>query len=298
MTDQQSAAPNFPAPDDKKDPVGIGLRHAYYREILEDRPAIGWLEIHPENYFGGGAPRHILEEIAAHYPISMHGVGLSLGSDQPVSKEHLAALCEVANICKPFLISEHAAWSASGNAHLNDLLPLPYTREVLSRLCDNIARTQDALGRQILLENPSTYIAWSDNDMSEPDFLNRAAQATGCGLLLDVNNIFVQSVNHRFNPFEYLKEIEFSQVGEIHLAGHTERTMESGQRLLIDSHNSAVCTDVWDLYRAALARAGRSIPTLIEWDQDFPALDVLLEEAAAARSILRETESEKRYEAA
>lgn len=266
------------------DPVGIGLRYPYYQEILDTRPAIGWLEVHPENYFGGGLHRRFLREISGHYPISLHAVGLSLGSAHSVSEDHLRQIKELIEICQPFAVSDHASWSASGNAHLNDLLPLPYTDETLAALCRNIERTQEVLGRAILVENPSTYIAFKDNSMSEAEFMNEAARRTGCGLLLDINNIYVQSRNHGLDPFAYIDAIDADKVGEMHLAGHTERP--AGESVIVvDTHNNPVRDEVWDLYEHAARRFGR-VPTLIEWDQDFPPLEVLLAEAAKARGIL------------
>ncbi len=266
------------------DPVGIGLRYPYYQEILDTRPAIGWLEVHPENYFGGGLHRRFLREISGHYPISLHAVGLSLGSAHPVSEDHLRQIKELIEICQPFAVSDHASWSASGNAHLNDLLPLPYTDETLAALCRNIERTQEVLGRAILVENPSTYIAFKYNSMSEAEFMNEAARRTGCGLLLDLNNIYVQSRNHGLDPFAYIDAIDADKVGEMHLAGHTERP--AGESVIVvDTHNNPVRDEVWDLYERAARRFGR-VPTLIEWDQDFPPLEVLLAEAAKARGIL------------
>ncbi len=277
---RETARPSFPF----SDPVGIGLRYPYYQEILDTRPAIGWLEVHPENYFGGGLHRRFLREISGHYPISLHAVGLSLGSAHPVSEDHLRQIKELVDLCQPFAVSDHASWSASGNAHLNDLLPLPYTEETLAALCRNIERTQEFLGRTILVENPSTYIAFKDNAMSEVEFMNEAARRTGCGLLLDINNIYVQSRNHGLEPFAYIDAIDAGKVGEMHLAGHTERP--AGESVIVvDTHNCPVRDAVWDLYEHAARRFGR-VPTLIEWDQDFPALEVLLMEAAKARRIL------------
>ncbi len=277
---RETARPSFSF----SDPVGIGLRYPYYQEILDTRPAIGWLEVHPENYFGGGMHRRFLREISTHYPISLHAVGLSLGSAHPVSEDHLRQIKELIEICQPFAVSDHASWSASGNAHMNDLLPLPYTDETLAALCRNIERTQEFLGRTILVENPSTYIAFKDNAMSEAEFMNEAARRTGCGLLLDINNIYVQSRNHGLEPFAYIDAIDAGKVGEMHLAGHTERP--AGESVIVvDTHNCPVRDAVWDLYEHAARRFGR-VPTLIEWDQDFPALEVLLMEAAKARRIL------------
>lgn len=249
-------------------------------------PALGWLEVHPENYFGGGVDRHYLSKLARHYPLSMHAVGLSLGSAHGIDEGHLFKIKELVDLFDPFLFSDHASWSASGNAHLNDLLPLPYTQESLQIFCANIDRVQDVLGRTILIENPSSYVAFQGNEMNEPAFLNEAARRTGCGVLLDLNNIYVQAHNHGIDARAYIDAIVPEAVGEMHLAGHSKRAVEGGV-LLIDTHNSAVCDDVWDLYRHAVRRFGR-VPTLIEWDQDFPKISVLLAEAARAEAILQD----------
>lgn len=267
--------------------IGLGLRSAHYQNIIEDRPEIGWLEIHPENYFGGGENRYLLREIANHYKISFHCTGLSLGAAQAVSQDHLAHIKSLCDVIDPIFISDHASWSASGNAHLNDLLPLPYTRETLDHLCRNINTAQDALERRMLIENPSTYLMFKDNEMDEATFMIRAAQETGCGLLLDLNNIYVQSQNHGFDAHDYLRAIPPELVGEIHLAGH-KRQEHDGHVLLIDTHNDHVAPEVWTLYRAAIARFG-AVPTLIEWDQDLPPLSILLTEAEKAQHIISQT---------
>lgn len=267
-----------------EDPAGIGLRHPYYKEVADNPPEVGWLEVHPENYFGGGAHHKFLEKARENFPLSLHAIGLSLGSDQPVSKDHLKQFKALIDRYEPFAVSDHASWSASGNAHLNDLLPLPYTFETLERLCANIQRTQEYFGRQMLVENPSTYIAFKHNDMSEAELMNALAERTGCGILLDINNIYVQSRNHGLDAWAYIDTIKPEHVGEMHLAGHTEQA--AGEHLiLVDTHSKPVKKDVWDLYEHAVKRFG-AIPTLIEWDQDFPALDVLVAEAAKARHII------------
>ena len=275
---------SFPLASSPEEPVGIGLRHPYYEEVLETDLNLGWLEVHPENYFGGGTHRHFLSEARKKYNLSLHAVGLSLGSDQPVSEEHLRSFKELIDIFQPFNISDHASWSASGNAHLNDLLPLPYTQEVLDRLARNVEQTQDYFGRRILVENPSTYIAFKDNEMTEYAFMNRLSEMTGCGILLDINNIFVQAFNHGYDPFEYIDNIKAGAVGEMHLAGHIEEEFE-GSTILIDTHSRPVKKDVWDLYEHAVRTVG-VVPTLIEWDQDFPTLETLVAEADKARAII------------
>ena len=281
---QASIAPCLPE-SLLSDPAGIGLRHPYYQEILDSKPKLGWFEIHPENYFGGGINRYFLGKIRQSYPISMHAVGLSLGSSEAVSDDHLRQLKELIDIYEPFIVSDHASWSASGNAHLNDLLPLPYNQETLDALCRNIDKTQTTLKRTILIENPSTYLTFKNNEMSEWEFLNEAARKTGCYLLLDVNNIYVQSQNHNFDPYEYLDNINMEKVREIHLAGHIERDTGHGI-ILVDTHSRKVKDIVWDMYTHTIKKTG-TIPTLIEWDQDFPPLETLLAQADNARKIMK-----------
>ena len=277
------------------DPVGIGLRSPHYQEILDTNPAIGWVEVHPENYFCGGVHRHFLDQIAARYPLSLHAVGLSLGSDQAVNLDHLKQFKALIERYNPFNISDHVAWSASGNAHLNDLLPLPYNSETLLRLNTNIQQTQDYYGRAILVENPSTYIAFKDNEMTEPEFMNALCEQTGCFMLLDINNIYVQSHNHGLDPHEYIDQINPAFVREIHLAGHIEKTI-GAHSILIDTHNQTVCAPVWALYEYAVTRIG-AVPTLIEWDQDFPPLQTLLDEAQRAREIIQKAAPERMWHA-
>ena len=270
-----------------KNPVGIGLRHAHYEEVIDTRPGVGWLEVHPENFFGGGSHRYYLAKAREMYPVSFHAVGLSLGSTERVSRDHLGQIKELIAIYEPFQVSDHAAWSMSGNAHLNDLLPLPYTEETLSVLCRNIDESQDFLGRRILVENPSTYLAFKESSMPEWEFMNEAARRTGCGILLDVNNIYVQSRNHGFDATEYLQGVEPNYVGELHLAGHTEMETPDGERVIIDTHDSLVRPEVWALYGIAIERIG-PVPTLIEWDQNFPTLQTLVAEANQAADIISE----------
>jgi uncharacterized protein (UPF0276 family) len=270
-------------------PAGIGLRHAHYQAVTETKPDIGWIEVHPENYFGGGIHRHYLSKAREIYPVSFHAVGLSLGSAACVSREHLQSIRDLISIYEPFQISDHASWSMSGNAHLNDLLPLPYTEETLSVLCRNVDEAQEFLGRRMLVENPSTYLAFRESTMSEWEFLNETARRTGCGILLDVNNIYVQSHNHGFDQYKYLAGIEKKYVGEIHLAGHMERDSKAGGTVLIDTHDSLVRPEVWDLYSYAVSRFG-AVPTLIEWDQKLPELGVLVAESHRARDIILRSE--------
>jgi len=263
--------------------AGIGLRAPHYREILESRPDIGWLEVHSENFFGrGGQPLHILERVRELYPLSLHGVGLSLGSADGVSHDHLVRLKALASRFEPSLLSDHLCWSAVGGRYLNDLLPLPYTEEALDVVCANVAVTQDFLGRQILVENVSSYLEYFDSSIPEWEFLAEVARRTGCGILLDVNNIYVSAVNHGFDPLRYLDAIPAQSVHEIHLAG-----FDSNGQCLIDTHGKRVAGPVWNLYGEALTRVG-PMPTLIEWDTDLPPLATLLDEARKADDVLEQ----------
>ncbi|MBN8761721.1 MAG: hypothetical protein BGO61_13050 [Thiobacillus sp. 65-69] len=263
--------------------AGIGLRAQHYTDVLETRPGIAWLEVHSENYFGaGGQPHYFLEQFRARYPLSLHGVGLSLGSTDALDYAHLGKLKTLIARYQPGLVSEHLCWGSVGGRHLNDLLPLPYTEEALCHVCERICWTQDFLGRQILIENVSSYIQFAQSTIPEWEFVAAVARATGCGILLDVNNIYVNAVNHKFDPLRYLEAIPVETVQEIHLAG-----FDSNGECLVDTHGKPVCDAVWALYREALERFGK-IPTLIEWDTDIPELSVLLEEARKADAILEE----------
>ena len=267
--------------------AGIGLRAEHYVPVLETRPAIGWLEVHPENYFGdGGKPLYYLEQIRPHYPLSLHGVGLSLGSTDPLNTTHLKQLKALIQRFEPALVSEHLSWGSIDGRYLNDLLPLPYTQEALDHIVARIGQVQDYLGRQILLENPSSYLEFQASTIPEWEFINEMAKRSGCGLLLDVNNIYVSACNHGFDAFNYLQAIPLGPVQEMHLAGFTVNRFEDGQ-ILIDSHNQLICEEVWSLYRQAIQRFGPT-PTLIEWDTDLPPLQVLLDEAEHADTTLRE----------
>ena len=269
--------------------AGIGLRAPHVDEILTTRPAIPWLEIHPENYLGGGPAGRALGEIRRDYPLSFHAVGLSLGSVDGVDPHHLKRLHVLADRIEPALISEHLSWSTTGAVYLNHLLPLPYTEESLAVLCRNVDQVQTALGRRILVENPSLYLRFRYSPIPEPEFLNELARRTGCGLLCDVNNIYVTAHNLGLDPVAYLKTLKPALIGEIHLAGHA-RNDADGQPILIDDHGSRVAPDVWQLFLQALAFLGRR-PTLIEWDTDIPALEVLLGEARAAKRYLTDEPS-------
>ncbi len=260
--------------------TGIGLRQPHYREVFERLPELAFLEVHSENFFlDGGASMHALERARAAYPISLHGVGLSLGSADRLAEEHLAKLKRLVNRVEPALVSEHLCWGGVGGVHFNDLLPLPHTGETLALLTDRIDRVQTTLKRRILVENLSAYVEFRDSDMTETAFLAELARRTGCALLLDINNLYVNATNFGFDPVERLAELDAATIGQIHLAGHT---VVDG--CLIDTHGSLVSDPVWALYAHACRRFGPK-PTLIEWDTDLPMLDVLLSEAARAGAI-------------
>ena len=272
-----------------RDPVpaaaGIGLRHAHYDDFLAGRPAAAWLEVHSENYLCPGGPRlATLEAIRQRYPLSCHGVGLSLGSAEGLDSDHLAQLRSLIDRFEPGLISEHVSWSTTGGDYLNDLLPLPYTEEALETLVRNVGQAQDALGRSILIENPSSYVTFAESTIPEWEFCTEAARRSGCGLLLDINNIHVSAHNHGYDAHDYLNAVPGDLVGEIHIAGHAD-TQWDGRPVLIDDHGSTVKEAVWDLLDAALARIGPK-PVLMEWDLDLPPLDTLLGEAAKAQAAL------------
>jgi uncharacterized protein (UPF0276 family) len=260
--------------------TGIGLRAPHVDEIMATRPALPWLEVHPENYMGGGPQLALLERVRREYPISLHGVGLSLGTAGDLDQRHLARLRDLVERIEPCLVSEHLSWSIAGGAYLNHLLPLPYTDESLSLFVGHVEEAQEALGRQILIENPSGYMRFHDSPIPEPEFLAELARRTGCGLLCDVNNVFVTACNLGLDAVGYLDALPAAAVGEIHLAGHT-RNDADGLTILIDDHGSPVADPVWDLYAHALGRIG-PVPTLIEWDTDLPELFVLLGEARKA----------------
>lgn len=267
--------------------AGVGLKPEHYREILDTSPGIGWFEIHAENYMcDGGPPHKYLTAIRERYPLSLHGVGLSIGSDGPLDREHLGRLKALNERYEPGLFSEHLAWSTHDGVYLNDLLPVPYTRETLARVADHIDEVQETLGRRMLLENPSTYVRFETSTMSELEFLEGIVSRTGCGLLLDVNNVYVSATNHDYGAAEYLHDFPLEHIGEIHLGGHAPETGDAGEPLLIDSHDREVIDPVWSLYESVIARAG-PMPTLIEWDSDIPSWDVLAAQAARAENILQ-----------
>lgn len=267
--------------------VGVGYKPQHYADILADPGPVGWLEVHAENYMGdGGRPLAQLRALSERFPISVHGVGLSIGGAEPLDEDHLDRLAHLVGWLNPAQFSEHLAWSTHEGVFFNDLLPLPYTNETLTRVCAHIDRVQERLGRQMLLENPSTYLAFAETEMEETEFLAEIARRTGCGLLLDVNNVFVACTNAGSDPDAYLRAFPFAHVGEVHLGGHDEDEA-GGAPLLIDAHGSEVADPVWALYAKTMARVGPK-PTLIEWDTDVPDWEVLAEEASRAQAILVE----------
>jgi len=269
------------------DAPGVGYKPQHFSDILENPGAVDWLEIHAENYMGdGGRPLAQLRHLAERFAISVHGVGLSIGGESPLDTDHLARLKHLVDWLNPASFSEHLAWSTHDSHFLNDLLPLPYTAATLQRVCDHIDQVQNAVGRKMLLENPSTYLAFAETTMTEVDFLSDIARRTGCGLLLDVNNVFVSSTNQQTNARAYIDAFPLDQVGEIHLGGHDVDADETGALLLIDSHGRAVVDPVWALYAHTIQKGGAK-PTLIEWDNDVPDWPVLAAEAARAAPILQ-----------
>lgn len=265
---------------------GVGYKPQHFADLLAHPGAVGWLEIHAENYMGdGGRPLAQLRHLRDRFPLSVHGVGLSIGGEGPLDEDHLARLRHLLGWLEPASFSEHLAWSTHDGAFLNDLLPLPYTAATLARVADHIDRVQEVLGRRMLLENPSSYLAFAEAEMTEVAFLAELARRTGCGLLLDVNNVFVSAVNLGFDPAAYVDAFPLAQVGEIHLGGHDPQADDTGAPLLIDSHGQAVADPVWALYDRVIRAAG-PIPTLIEWDNDVPDWAVLADEAARAARVL------------
>ncbi|NOX76860.1 MAG: DUF692 domain-containing protein [Gammaproteobacteria bacterium] len=291
----QSSAPHYGATVSIPPRAGIGLRAEHYDEVVQQLPDVGWFEAHSENYFGiaggrGGRPVSCLERVREHYPVSLHGVGLSLGSTDPLDQRHLHALKTLVEHIQPGLVSEHISFSSVEGRYLNDLLPLPYTEEALRHMVDRVSAVQDFLGRQILVENVSSYLEYTASTLPEWEFVAELARRAGCGVLLDVNNIYVNAHNHGFNPSVFVQAIPVDQVQEIHLAGHTVKTFPEGV-LLIDTHDHRVCDEVWDVYREAVERFG-DVPALIEWDRELPALSVLVDEARLADDI-REVRCER-----
>ncbi|WP_306118730.1 MULTISPECIES: DUF692 domain-containing protein [unclassified Roseitalea] len=266
--------------------AGVSFKHDHLAAILDDPGTVGFLEVHAENYMGdGGHPHRTLERVRRDFPLSLHGVCMSIGGPGPLNEDHLARFAALVERYQPGLVSEHLAWSTHDDVFFNDLLPLPYTPQTLDRVCEHIDRMQTAIGRPILLENPATYVLFDNATMSETDFLRAIVARTGCGLLLDVNNVFVSATNHGYSARQYLDDFPLDHVGEIHLAGHSEQTDDEGDPLLIDSHDRPVADPVWALYDAVIAATG-PIPTLVEWDSDLPEWPVLRAQAEAANRIL------------
>ena len=265
--------------------AGVGLRFAHHREVIETRPQVAWFEVHSENYMGGGPTPAILEQVRGHYQMSMHGVGLSLGSADGLSEPHLARIRALIERFEPGLVSEHLSWSVVDGVYLADLLPLPMTEEALDVVCRNVDHAQQALRRRLLIENPSSYLRYRHSTIPEWEFLTAVADRTGCAILCDVNNIYVSASNHGWCASDYLAALPAHLIGEIHLAGHSVREVEGGRTIRIDDHGSRVSPPVWSLYAEAVDRFGR-VPTLIEWDTDLPALHVLLAQARSADEIL------------
>lgn len=267
--------------------AGAGFKPEHLEAILADDASVAFFEVHAENYMGAGGPPHAqLARIRRDYPVSLHGVCMSLGGPEPLSKDHLGRFRALVDRYEPFLVSEHLAWSTHDTGFMNDLLPLPYTDATLDHVCAHVDEMQDAIGRTILLENPSTYVAFRESTWEETAFIGEIARRTGCGLLLDVNNVFVSCTNHGWSPTDYIARFPLHLVGEIHLAGHDVQIDDAGLPLLIDSHDRPVADPVWDLFGGTIARGG-PVPTLIEWDNDLPAWDILAREAAAADAIFR-----------
>jgi uncharacterized protein (UPF0276 family) len=268
---------------------GLGFKAEHFAAIRDTQPRLGFFEVHAENYMGAGGPPHRqLTALRQDYALSLHGVGLSIGGPDRPDAAHLKRLRDLIIRYEPASFSEHLAWSSHGSDYLNDLLPLPYTPETLQLVCDHVDEVQATLGCRLLLENPSTYVLFAQSTLAETEFLAEIARRTGCGLLLDVNNVFVSCTNHRTDPQDWLAAIPLDAVGEVHLGGHATEALPSGP-LLIDDHGSPVADPVWALYSQTIARTG-ALPTLIEWDNDIPDFPILLAEAARAADILTRAE--------
>jgi uncharacterized protein (UPF0276 family) len=266
--------------------AGVGLKPEHYRAILHTSPDIGFFEVHAENYMAAGGPPHrYLSAIRDRYPLSLHGVGLSIGAGRPLDRDHLTRLKRLVEAYQPGLFSEHLAWSTHDATFLNDLLPVPYTAEALARVADHIDELQETIGRQMLLENPATYLAFAESTYSEIDFIAEIARRTGCGLLLDINNVYVASTNQQWEPVRYILDYPLAHVQEIHLAGYKREADDKGRPLLIDTHDRPVDEIVWGLFEHAIRLLG-PIPTLIEWDADVPAWAALKAEAEQAEAIV------------
>jgi uncharacterized protein (UPF0276 family) len=262
--------------------AGIGLRAAHYREVLETLPGVGWVEVHSENFFGGGAPLHTLLRVREHYPVSLHGVGLGLASATPLDRQHLSALRSLCDAVQPAAVSEHLCWNSAAGLVINDLLPFPYTEAALSRVAIRVDQVQEKLGRRLLLENLSSYLAFPRSEMSEGEFLAELVRRTGCGILFDVENLYVNTRNLGVDAAAFIRALPAEAVQEYHLAGYSVR-----DGCLVDTHDHPVYPEVWELYERVLQQLGPR-PTLIEWDSDIPLLPVLLGEAAKAQQRMEE----------
>ena len=266
--------------------AGTSFKPEHLAAILGEGQQRGFFEVHAENYMGAGGPPHrALEAIRRDHPLSLHGVCMSIGGERPLDKAHLARFRDLVERYEPALVSEHLAWSTHDTTYFNDLLPLPYTAATLARVADHIEQVQEALGRQLLLENPSTYLIFPESTMSETSFIAELVRRTGCGLLLDINNVFVSAANHGFAALDYLADFPLEHVGEIHLAGHAQQADDEGELLLIDSHDRPVADAVWKLFDVIISQCG-PIPTLVEWDSDLPDWPLLKAEASAAKAIM------------
>lgn len=277
---------------------GIGLRSPHVRELLTSKTPVGFLEAHSENYFGGGLPRKQIRQIAEIYPVTLHGVGLSLGRADGLDQDHIRQIKTLADEINPVFVSEHLTWSGYSHTHVPDLLPVPFINEALDVFSDHVNEFQDRIGRQILVENPSNYLAFANLDYTETEFLNLLAERTGCGLLLDINNIAVSAYNLGYDALAYIDGIKADgRVKQFHLAGYQINELEDGEKVYLDTHGRPVYPEVWELYAHALRRFG-DIPTLIEWDTDIPALDVLVAEAAKADDVRNRLKGERHDRAA
>lgn len=271
---------------------GIGLRAPHVQELLSSNVKVGFLEVHSENYFGGGKPRKLLSQIAEIYPLSLHGVGLSLGRADGLDQKHLGQIKSLVDEISPIFVSEHLTWSAYNHIHVPDLFPIPFINEAMDIFVEHVSEFQDKIGRQILIENPSNYLAFDNLDYSEPEFLNELADRSGCGLLLDINNIRVSAHNLDYDPKAYIDSIRTDgRVKQFHLAGYLINRLDNGEKIYLDTHGKPVYPEVWDLYEYALSRFP-DVKTLIEWDVDIPALDVLVEEANKANIIYKRVKEE------
>ncbi len=265
---------------------GVGYKPQHFAAIMENASPVKWLEIHAENYMGqGGRPIAQLRHLAEHFPISVHGVGLSIGGEGPLDPAHLKRLKHLCDWLEPASFSEHLAWSTHDGNFMNDLLPLPYTKETAQRVADHVSQVQDLLGRKMLLENPSAYLAFAESTLSEIELLNEVVHRTGCGLLLDINNVFISAMNQKTGPRDYIDQFPLEHVGEFHLGGHDEDQDETGAMLLIDSHGREMAEPVWELFAYTLEKSGPR-PALIEWDANIPEWPQLATEAARAAKIM------------